>query len=214
MGYLFSLILFLPMCHHLSSYLEIEVFQQVEKTLKDKNILMIIAHENFRDEEYEIPKGIFERLGAKVIVASSDTTIAKGMIELTVKPDTLISQIDPIDFDAIIFVGGIGAEEYFDNETAHMIADSAYKAGKILGAICIAPMILAKAGVLRDKKATVWKSNETVENFKKYNVQYTNLPVVRSGKIVTANGPRAAKHFAEEIVILLKKDEGSPSKSK
>lgn len=205
MGYLFSLVLFLPISYQ---SLGTNIFQTVEGTLKNKTILLIIAHENFRDEEYEVPRGIFEKLGAKVIVASSDTTIAKGMIELTVKPDTLISQVDPVDFDAIIFVGGSGAKEYFDNETVHRIAKLAYEKGKVLGAICIAPVILAKAGILKDKKATVWKDGETLKNFKKYGVEYTGLPVVMSGKIVTANGPRAAKPFAEEIVnILLKKDE-------
>ncbi len=53
----------------------------------DKKVLMIIAHENFRDEELLTPKQIFEKNGIKVTIASTDTTPAKGMLGAVVKPD-------------------------------------------------------------------------------------------------------------------------------
>ena len=39
----------------------------------------------------------------------------------------------------------------------------AYKAGKIVGAICYSPRILAKAGILKDKKATGWNDDHELE---------------------------------------------------
>jgi len=76
----------------------------------------------------------------------------------TVKPDILIKDVNVKTFDAVVFVGGPGAEEYFHNPVALKIAQEAYKEGKVVGAICIAPRILAEAGILKGKKATVFHS--------------------------------------------------------
>jgi len=202
MGYFFPLVLiFLPL--------------KIEKPLINKTLLFVIAHKDFRDEEYEVPRNIFRRLGAKVIVASSDTGIAVGERGLCVAPDTLISQIDTFDFDGVIFIGGMGAMKYWNDENAHRIAKSAARNNKVIGAICVAPVILAKAGVLRWKEATVWESPKTKHILKQEKVEYVLKPVVTSGNIVTANGPIAAKQFGEEIVrLLLKKNEGSDTEGK
>ncbi len=201
MGYFFPLVLiFLPL--------------KTEKPLINKTLLFVIAHKDFKDEEYQVPRNIFERLGAKVTVASSDTGIAVGTRGLKVKIDTLISQIDTFDFDGLVFVGGMGAKEYWDSEVAHRIAKSAARNGKVIAAICIAPVILARAGVLRWKEATVWASPKTKHILKQEKIEYIPRPVVVSEKIVTANGPIAAKQFGEEIVrLLLKENESSDTES-
>lgn len=180
--------------------------QQIKKQkidLKGKKILMIIAHQNFRDEEYQQPREILEAAGAQVIVASSSTKKAKGMLGLTVKPDTLLKDVKAANFDAILFIGGSGAKEYWDNPIAHQLAKDAITKDKILGAICIAPVTLAKAGVLKDKRATVFSS--TALHLRKQGVKYTGHDVEVDGKIVTANGPAAARKFGEMIVKLLMK---------
>ncbi len=169
---------------------------------KNKRILMIIASQNFRDEELLIPKKLFEEAGYKVIIASSSLKPAKGMLGTIVIPQLLIDQVNVKNYDAIIFVGGIGAQEYFYNPVAHKIAKEAVKEGKILGAICLAPRILAEAGVLKGKKATVWPSE--AKFLEEKGAIYTGNPVQVDRKIVTGAGPFAAKEFAEAILKLLK----------
>jgi protease I len=181
---------------------------QNPKPLEGRNILFILPHHNFRDEEYQIPKEIFKSLGAEIITASSDTTEAKGMIELTVKPDTLITQVDILDYDAIILVGGSGAIEYWADEGVHQMLNSASDSGKVIGAICLAPVTLAKSGILRNKNATVFETPGTKRIFKKEGVRYTGDKVTRDGNIITANGPRAAKDFAREIITVLTEKTG------
>lgn len=166
-------------------------------SLEGKKIVMIIAHNDFRDEEYLTPKEILTREGAKIITASSSLEIAKGMLGAKVKPEILISQIKVKGHDAIIFVGGTGAEEYWNNLQAHKIAQEAVKEGKVLGAICIAPVILANAEVLKDKKATVFPTAKG--ELKAKGVKYTGKPLERTDKIITAQSPKEAKIFAEEI---------------
>ncbi len=170
-------------------------------TLQGKHILMIIAHRDFRDEEYKEPRQLFEARGAKVTVASSSIEVAKGMLGTQVKPDLLLKDVVVADYDAIVFVGGSGAQEYWDDPTAHTIAQEAVAQGKVLAAICIAPATLAKAGVLQGKKATVFSSE--AKALEAGGANYTGASVERDGLIITANGPQAATRFAEEIARAL-----------
>lgn len=170
-------------------------------TLQGKSILMIIAHQNFRDEEYQEPRQLFEARGAKVTVASSSLEVAKGMLGAQVKPHLLLKDVTVDDYDAIVFVGGSGAQEYWDDPVAHAVAQEAVAQGKVLAAICIAPATLAKAGVLQGKKATVFSSE--VKTLEAGGANYTGASVERDGLIITANGPKAAAEFAEEIVKAL-----------
>jgi len=170
-------------------------------TLQGKSILMIIAHQDFRDEEYEEPRQVFEGRGAKVTVASSSLETAKGALGAQVKPDLLLKDAAVGDYDAIVFVGGPGAQEYWDDPVAHVIAQEAVAEGKVLAAICIAPATLARAGVLKGKKATVFSSEAGA--LKAGGANYTGASVERDGLIITANGPQAAAEFAEEIAKAL-----------
>jgi len=170
-------------------------------SLQGKNVLMIIAHQDFRDEEYQEPRQLFEARGAKVTVASSSPEIAKGALGAQVKPDLLLKDVVVGDYDAIVFVGGPGAQEYWNDPVAHAVAQEAVAQSKVLAAICIAPTTLAKAGVLQGKKATVFSSE--AEALKAGKANYTGASVERDGLIVTADGPKAATRFAEEIAKAL-----------
>ncbi len=173
--------------------------------LQGKSILMIIAHRDFRDEEYKEPRQVFEARGATVSVASSSLEVAKGALGAQVKPDLLLKDVAVGDYDAIVFIGGPGAQEYWNDPAAHAIAREAVFQGKVLAAICIAPATLAKAGVLKGKRATVFSSE--AEELKACGANYTGASVERDGLIITADGPKAATKFAEEIVKALEEQD-------
>jgi len=167
-----------------------------------KKAVMIIAQGDFRDEEFLQPKEILEKNSIEVKVASSSLKLARGVLGAKVKPDILINDVKAGDFAAIIFVGGPGSSEYWNDPVAHKLAQEAAKTNKIVAAICIAPVTLAKAGVLKGKRATVWYSE--AGQIKASGANYTGSSVEKDGNIITANGPQAAKEFAEEIVKALK----------
>jgi protease I len=165
--------------------------------LAEKRVLMVIAPQNFRDEEFEEPRRILQEAGASVTVASARAT-AKGMFGTTVRPDLTLDKVRVDDYDAVIFVGGSGAATYFEDERALAIAKDAAKKGKKVGAICIAPVILANAGLLEGKRATVW-DGDFARRLKEKGAKYTGKPVEVDGNIITANGPAAAKEFGKVI---------------
>lgn len=165
-------------------------------------ILMIIAHRNFRDEEYFIPLDIFRRKGFEVITASSKRGLALGVLGGEAEVDVDIKKAEAEDFDAAVFVGGDGAQEYFESETAHGLARDFNDAGKMVGAICIAPVILAKAGILKNQIAAVWQSPLDKTGPKALAeglCRISEQAVEKSGNIITANGREASEEFALKI---------------
>lgn len=174
------------------------------KSLKDKKIALIIAFRDFRDEEYFFTKQDLEDEGAQITTVSSSAGSALGKMGGEVKVDILLKDLNVDDYDAILFIGGPGAYKYFDDPTCHQIAKETIEKNKVLGAICSAPAILAKAGVLEGKKATVWSSNldkSLVKILQNGGAEYvSDLIVVADGKIVTANGPDASHDFVRAII--------------
>lgn len=166
-----------------------------------KTVVLVIAEKNFRDEEYSQPKEVLTKAGVKVMTASTTTDNVKGKLGLTVRPDILLEKINIDHLDALIFIGGGGAEQYFDSKIAHQLLNEAHDKGKIYGAICIGPVILANAGLLKGKKTTVFSSE--IDAIKMKGAIYTAEDVVIDGKLVTANGPAAAKKFGEAIFKLV-----------
>ena len=169
--------------------------------LKEKKALMIIAERNFRDEELLEPRKILENREIKVTIASTSLHQARGMLGATIKPDILLSSVKVQDYDVIIFVGGSGASQYWNDSLVHSIAQATVEKEKILCAICIAPVTLANAGVLSGKKATVFSSE--ISKLGAKGAIYTGKPVQVDGKIITGEGPQAAEQFGEAIVKVL-----------
>lgn len=168
------------------------------KTLEGKSVLMIIARQRFREEELAEPRAVLEGAGAELTIASSAIGDCVGMPGgMRVRAEATIDKVDPAGYDAVVFVGGPGASEYFDSPTAHRIAVEAHEAGKLVCAICIAPATLANAGLLRGKKATAYPSVK--DQLVSGGADYTGAGVEVDGLIITADGPGSATRFGEAI---------------
>lgn len=165
--------------------------------------LLIIAPKDFRDEELFHTREVLEKAGIETKIASTKRGEAKGMLGGKAVAELSIEEVNVGDYDAVIFIGGSGSSTYFSNKRALAIAREAFSAGKVIGAICIAPVILANSGILKDRRATVW-DGDFVKMLEAGGAKYTGKNVETDGKIVTANGPHAAKEFGKKIVELLR----------
>ncbi len=177
-----------------------EPVQEVEEM---KKALFIIAQQNFRDEELAIPQKILEDNGIKVDVASITTETAEGMFRTKVKPDLTVKDALNKSYDAIAVVGGSGSPVLADYPEVLDIVKKQSDEKKIISAICIGPYILAKADILRGKKATVFFSAQSKSAFDKAGAIYTGENVTIDGKLVTANGPEAAEEFGNALVKVI-----------
>jgi protease I len=176
---------------------------------KTQKAVLIIPSQKFRDEELLETKRLLDQAGVQTIIASTKTGVIKGMLRAKVEADILVNDIVVDDYDAVIFIGGSGAKEYFDSSVALNIARQAARKQRILAAICIAPTVLANAGLLDGVKATAFSTEKY--RLKRSGAQYTGAELERDGLIITANGPKAAARFGKAIVNALEEQNKSPS---
>ena len=160
-----------------------------------KRVVMVIAPRDFRDEELMVPLEYLRKQKVLVKVASIDTPEAVGMLGLHFMPDLELADIDPEKFDGIILVGGSGAVNLWPDTMLHRVVRGFADENKPVGAICLAPAILARAGVLKGIKATVFLSAR--DELLKGGAVGSKRDVEVSGNIITAAGPRASLPFVK-----------------
>jgi len=168
---------------------------------KAKRAVLIAARENFRDEELFETRRVLAAAGVETVIASTTIGTIRGMLGSIAEARILVNQVRVDDYDAIIFIGGSGAAEYFDNPVALSIAREAAHKRKVLAAICIAPTVLANAGVLTGVRATSFLSER--ERLQQAGAIYTGAPVERAGLIITGSGPMASVPFGQAIADTL-----------
>jgi protease I len=169
-----------------------------------KKVVFVVASEGYQPVEYNLPKKLLEQADITVLTASNKLAPAIAKDGSTTPVDYLIKNI-PIDaINGLFIVGGPGTMENINIPDLHRVLKEAAIKKKKIGAICIAPRILAQAGILTNKQATGWdEDNELTGIFKKYNVHYKQQDVVRDENIITATGPEAAREYGEQIISIL-----------
>lgn len=169
--------------------------------LDDKKILMVVAQDNFRDEEYLEPRDVLEDAGVSITVASNSTKEAHGALGAKIKPDISIKDAIMAEFDGLVVVGGGGSREHlWPNKDLQRLVKDAFDQDKLVSAICVSPVVLARAKILEDRDCTVFKDKECIAELEKYGGLYTDKDVVVDGNIITARDPKAAEKFGHAIV--------------
>jgi len=169
--------------------------------VQGKKVVMVVPLKDFWDIELTKVKEIFEQNGLMVTIASSTLKEAQGMFGTKIKPDVVLSKVRGTLYDAIVFVGGEGAIQYWDDPDAHRLVKTAFKEGKVLGAISIAPITLANTKVLKGRRATVWST--LGKRLEGSGAIYTGNPLEVDGNIVTADSYEAAEEFAKTILSII-----------
>lgn len=168
-----------------------------------KPVLMVIAPKDFRDEELFETRAEIEESGIPTVIASTlrgECTGAKGGKAVAT---ISIDEVNTDDYEAVVFVGGFGSRVFFENKEAQAIAVTMNNEGKLVSAICIAPVILAKAGLLQNKNATVYESES--KTIIELGATYTGSAVTIDGQIITGNGPASSTLFGKTIAEALQK---------
>lgn len=171
-----------------------------------RRVCLIIPHTGFRDEELFQIKSHLERSRVKVFVACSSTTMASGMFGSEITPDILLAHVNPVDFDAIILVGGFGIDRYFKHSQLHQVVREAYRLEKIVAAISTASSILALAGLLKGRKATTWvgpTNDKYLKILRLSGCKFTGVSVEVDWPLITADDSDALMEFSEVLVEAL-----------
>lgn len=166
---------------------------------------MVIAQKDFRDEELLVPKEHFEAAGFQVVIASPDGGDCKGMLGAEVIADIKISDIDiNSETKALVVIGGANSPSLMNVESLGEKLELAKEKEIVIGAICLAPMVVASFDIIHGMSATVFPTEESLKTLKDHKVLYIPEDVVVEDWLVTANGPTSADAFGKALVELLK----------
>ena len=172
-----------------------------------KKMLIVIAPENFRDEELFEPLLVLEENGIESEIISTEKGRFQGMLGGYATATETISETLPWlegkgmkHYGGLLIVGGSGSRDYlWGNEELHGIVRNFDKEIKPTGAICLSPVVLARAGVLAGRHATVWPDDEAIRELETHKAIYEDTPVVSDGYFITANGPGTATEFGRRM---------------
>lgn len=157
--------------------------------------VLIPLAEGFEEIEASAVVDALRRAGIEALTVGAPGTLITGAHNIRVNSDARLLDIEGAKFDGIVLLGGNpGYENLMRNEKVLKITEDFAKRGKLVAAICGAPLILAKLGLLKDKKATIYPGLE------KQLDKPRNDPVVVDGNIITSQGPGTALAFALKIV--------------
>ena len=164
-------------------------------------ILIAVAPEKFRDEELAEPVAAFRKAGIAFDIVSTRRGPCTGMLGAKTTATLAFEEIDPKHYGGLVIIGGAGSQIHLLNDDLLVqLAKYFYESRKIVATICLAPVVLARAGILKGKKATYYESPVSFREMKAGGAVLVNKPVVVDGRIITANGPAAAREFAEAIL--------------
>ena len=179
-------------------------YSEHSSTGSTPRILVVVSPTDFTDKEYSDTRSAFEAAGARVTVSTTTTSPAISHNGKKLRIDIGLANVGVGDFDAIVIIGGVGiVSDLLDFLPLRRLVQEACKSGKVVAAICIAPMVLAKAGLLKGLKATCYSDTAVVAQLRASGAIYVNERVVISGHIVTANGPEASREFGQAIIAVL-----------
>lgn len=169
----------------------------VRELLRKQSVLLILPAQNFNETEYLIISESLKRSGIKTFIASDAVSLCVGCSGLRVKADVSFYNIHESNFGGLIIVGGKGIKEYWNNPAVSSIAKKFGTAKKLTGAICSAPIILAKAGLLSGQ-ATCYADDR--KELEKCGVEFVDTPVVINKNFITAQNPAAAPEFMSKFI--------------
>ena len=162
-----------------------------------KKILVLIAP-GFEEIETITIVDILRRAGARVTLGATVKGNIKGSRGIKIEPDELLDNILQNDFDLICLPGGQPGTDNLKNDARIIkFLRRMQQEDKYIAAICAAPIVLQKAGILKDKSITCHPS------IKSHFESYIPNRVVVDGRVITSQSPGTAMEFSLKLVEIL-----------
>ncbi len=163
-------------------------------------MIAILLADGFEEIEALTPLDVLRRAGLDVKTVAITSKLAVGSHGITVVCDMTADEVNFDEITAVIFPGGMpGALNLDASPESDKFIEAVKKNGGIISAICAAPLVLGRRGLLEGKHATCYPGFE--DELK--GALVSDNSVVNDGKIVTARGMGAALEFALTIVELI-----------
>ncbi len=160
-------------------------------------MIAILLADGFEEIEALTPLDVLRRAGLDAKTVAIGSKIAVGSHKIPVICDLLANEVEPNDVSMLILPGGMPGSLNLDaSEITDKLISAVTKNGGRIAAICAAPLILGRRGLLEGKEATCYPG---FENELK-GATISEKPVITDGNVTTAKGMGVALEFALELV--------------
>lgn len=162
---------------------------------------LILSANDFEDSELLVPYYRLLEAGYTVDVAAEKTGVICGMHGYEVLAVKGFADVDPKEYVVLILPGGKAPAAIRKNPTVTSIVRHFFAADKPVGAICHGPQTLVSAGLLRDRRATCYRT--VVRELQDAGALYEDSEVVVDGRLVTSRQPADLPAFLRELMKLV-----------
>jgi 4-methyl-5(b-hydroxyethyl)-thiazole monophosphate biosynthesis len=165
--------------------------------------VLVPLAEGFEEIEAVVIVDVLRRAGVEVVLASLAESggLVRGAHGIALQADAALGAQRALDYDAIVLPGGMpGSAHLAQDERVLRLLREAHGGGKRVAAICAAPSVLARAGLLEGVPATAYPAFQ--DKLAGAHVR-AHERVVRAGRILTSQGVGSALEFALALVTEL-----------
>lgn len=169
-------------------------------------ILLFLA-QGFEDLEAISPIDVFgwtqyrEDIKKASVITTGFHPVVESRFGLKVEPDIFYSEVNPIDYQALVLPGGFysyGFDEAFDTKI-HKLAETVHDNGGYIATMCVGILPIADAGLLNGKEATTYpysRNHDNIGHLKNNGVKVVKEPVVIDDRIISCSGPGSSLDVA------------------
>ena len=170
--------------------------------------VLVPLADGFEEIEAVTVIDLLRRADIPVTTAALDALEVTGSHGITMHADRTLDEALASDFEMVVLPGGMpGAANLENDSRVTELLTAMANSERFTAAICAAPRVLARAGLLEGRTATSYPGFLDGET----GIRYSEQPVVTDGKILTSRGPGTAMDFALALIETLR---GRPARDR
>lgn len=163
-------------------------------------MIYVFLAEGFEETEAVTPIDLLKRAGFEVVTVGVTGKTVTGSHKIPFVCDITADEIDKDGLEGVILPGGMpGTKNLAASKAVTDTVKAAFEEGRLVGAICAAPSVLGRLGILNGRKAVCYPGFESALE----GAEVLEVPAVTDGNVVTARGAGAALEFSYELIKAL-----------